>query len=78
VRQPKPPLLIRRARRGRQPGSSSATRATRLLDLKTSAKLVLTIKDLWQVLGYALLDFDDDYGLDSAAIFSARHAYLAT
>ncbi|MGH3276004.1 MAG: hypothetical protein ACRDNZ_16970, partial [Streptosporangiaceae bacterium] len=49
-----------------------------LLDLKTSAKLTLTIKDLWQALGYALLDFDDDYGLDSAAIFSARYAYLAT
>ncbi len=49
-----------------------------LLELKTSAKLTLAVKDLWQVIGYALLDFDDEYHLDSVGIFSARYAYLAT
>jgi hypothetical protein len=29
-----------------------------LLELKTSAKLTLAIEDLFQVIGYALLDFD--------------------
>jgi hypothetical protein len=49
-----------------------------LLDLKTSAKLSLGITDLFQVIGYALLDFDDEYKLDELGIFSARYAYLAT
>ncbi|HUY49790.1 MAG TPA: hypothetical protein VMV92_29420 [Streptosporangiaceae bacterium] len=49
-----------------------------LLELKTSAKLTLAVKDLFQVIGYALLDFDDAYHLDSVGIFSARYAYLAT
>jgi hypothetical protein len=49
-----------------------------LLELKTSAKLSLALKDLFQVIGYALLDFDDEYKLTEVAIFSARYAYLAT
>ena len=49
-----------------------------LLELKTSVKLTLAVKDLWQVIGYALLDFDDEYHLESVGIFSARYAYLAT
>jgi hypothetical protein len=49
-----------------------------LLELKTSAKLTLAVKDLFQVIGYALLDFDDEYKLTEVAIFSARYAYLAT
>ena len=49
-----------------------------LLELKTSGKLTLAVKDLWQVIGYALLDFDDEYHLESVGIFSARYAYLAT
>jgi hypothetical protein len=49
-----------------------------LLELKTSAKLTLAVKDVFQVIGYALLDFDDDYKLADVAIFSARYAYLAT
>ena len=49
-----------------------------LVDLKTSAKLTLTVNDLFQVIGYALLDFDDDYKLTELGIFSARYAYLAT
>ncbi len=49
-----------------------------LLELKTSAKLTLAVKDLFQVIGYALLDFDDEYNLAEVGIFSARYAYLAT
>jgi hypothetical protein len=50
-----------------------------LLDLKTSAKkLSLPVTDILEVIGYALLDFDDEYGLSTVGIFSARYAYLAT
>lgn len=50
-----------------------------LIDLKTSAKKPsLGVTDLLQVIGYALLDFDDEYRLDALGIFSARYAYLAT
>jgi hypothetical protein len=49
-----------------------------LLELKTSAKLTLALKDLFQVVGYALLDFDDEYKLTELGIFSARYAYLVT
>jgi hypothetical protein len=49
-----------------------------LLELKTSAKLTLALKDLFQVVGYALLDFDDEYKLTEVGVFSARYAYLAT
>jgi hypothetical protein len=30
------------------------------------------------VIGYALLDFDDEFGINEVGIFSARYAYLAT
>lgn len=50
-----------------------------LIDLKTSAKKPsLGVTDLLQVIGYALLDFDDEYRVDALGIFSARYAYLAT
>jgi hypothetical protein len=50
-----------------------------LIDLKTSAKKPsLAVTDLLQVIGYALLDFDDEYHLNALGIFSARYAYLAT
>jgi len=50
-----------------------------LLDLKTSAKKPsLAVTDLLQVIGYALLDFDDEYRLDALGIFSARYSYLMT
>jgi hypothetical protein len=49
-----------------------------LLDLKTSKKLTLGVKDVLQVIGYALLDFDDEFGINEVGIFSARYAYLAT
>jgi hypothetical protein len=49
-----------------------------LLGLKTSAKLSLSITDLLQVIGDALLDFDDDYRVMELGIFTARYGYLAS
>jgi hypothetical protein len=49
-----------------------------LLDLKTESKLSLGITTLWQVIGYALLDFDDAYQLSEVGTFAARYCYLAT
>jgi hypothetical protein len=50
-----------------------------LLDLKTSAaKPSLARGDMFQVIGYALLDFDDAYQLTHLGIVSARYAYLTT
>ena len=49
-----------------------------LLDLKTDSKLSLSVTTMFQVIGYALLDFDDTYQLTEAGTFSARYAYLAT
>jgi hypothetical protein len=49
-----------------------------LLDLKTDSKLSLGVTTMFQVIGYALLDFDDAYQLTHVGISSARHAYLAT
>jgi hypothetical protein len=49
-----------------------------LLDLKTDSKLSLGVTTMFQVIGYALLDFYDAYQLTEAATFSARYAYLAT
>jgi hypothetical protein len=50
-----------------------------LLDLKTSAKKPsLGVADLFQLIGYALLDYDDEFSIGSVGIFSARYAYLAT
>jgi hypothetical protein len=50
-----------------------------LLELKTTAKRPsLGVVDLFQVIGYTLLDFDDEFTIDSVAIFNARHAYPAT
>ena len=49
-----------------------------LLDLKTDSKLSLGVTTMFQVIGYALLDFDDAYQLTEAGTFSVRYAYLAT
>jgi len=50
-----------------------------LLDLKTSAaKPSLARTDMFQVIGYALLDFEDAYRLTHLGIISARYAYLTT
>jgi hypothetical protein len=49
-----------------------------LLDLKTDSKFSLGVTVMFQVIGYALLDFDDVYRLTELGIFSARYAHLAT
>lgn len=50
-----------------------------LVELKTTAKrLSLGVVDLFQVIGYALLDFDDEFSIDTVGIFSARYGHLAT
>ena len=48
-----------------------------LIELKTSSKLSLGVTTIFQIVGYALLDFDDAYQLTEVGLFSARHAYLA-
>jgi hypothetical protein len=47
-----------------------------LLELKTRLKLELQQRHLHQLVAYALLDFDDLYGISDLAMFSARHASL--
>lgn len=58
-----------------------------LLEIKTSQgtrrpdgtrRAVLDKLDLLQLIGYALLDFNDDYQITELGIFAARFAYLAT
>lgn len=49
-----------------------------LLELKTSSKLSLTVTDMLQVIGYALLDFEDAYRLDTVGLFNARYSHLVT
>jgi len=49
-----------------------------LLDLKTDSKFSLGVAVMFQVIGYALLDFDDAYRLTELGIFSARYAHLTT
>jgi hypothetical protein len=50
-----------------------------LIDLKTiSAKPSLGIQEAFQVIGSALLDFEDLYQLTEVGIFSARYSYLST
>ncbi len=49
-----------------------------LLDLKTTSKTGLDGKDMYQLIAYALMDWDDEYRLEEIAIFAARFGYLAT
>jgi hypothetical protein len=49
-----------------------------LLDLKTSAQFALPPTDLYQVIGYTLLDFNDEFGVNRLGIFSARYGHLTT
>lgn len=49
-----------------------------LLELKTSSKKpALSRGDAFQLIGYALLDFNNAYRLDAVALFSARYGHLA-
>jgi hypothetical protein len=49
-----------------------------LLELKTSKTFSLALSDMLEVVGYALLDFEDLYRIDTIGIFNARYANLAT
>lgn len=48
--------------------------ASALVEIKTRLKLEMQQRHLHQVVGYALLDYDDVYGISEIATFSARHA----
>ena len=45
---------------------------TSLIDVKTTVDPKVTRDGLWQILGYALLDFSDAYSLDTAGFYFAR------
>lgn len=50
-----------------------------LLEVKTTAKKPsLGVTDLFQLLGYALLDYDDEFGISALGLFSARYGYQST
>jgi hypothetical protein len=50
-----------------------------LLELKTTGKRPsLGVTDLFQVIGYTLLDFADEFSIDTVGIFNARYAHLTT
>jgi hypothetical protein len=49
------------------------------VDLKTTAvQPSLGVREIFQIIGYAFLDFDDVYQLTEVGILSARYAYLST
>lgn len=49
-----------------------------LVEIKTTIHRRPPPRDVFQMLGYVLLDFDDRYGLDEIAYWSARHAAIVT
>jgi hypothetical protein len=60
-------------------GDADLIAAGLLLELKVSAKAAsLSVTDAWQMIGYALMDYTDEFGITTVARFSARYAYLAT
>lgn len=49
-----------------------------LLDLKTTTKPGLALIDMLQLIGYVLLDFEDEFSLDAVALFNARYGHMAS
>ena len=45
---------------------------TSLIDVKTTVDPKVARDGLWQILGYALLDYSDAYGIDAAGFYFAR------
>jgi hypothetical protein len=45
----------------------------RLLDIKTKSKGDITKTDFWQILGYVLSDFSDEYGIIEVGFYLSRH-----
>jgi hypothetical protein len=60
------------------PGDGDLIAGNLLLDLKTSIKNALDGKDVYQLLTYLLMDWDNEYDLSEVGIFNARYGYLAT
>jgi len=51
---------------------------TTMVEIKATGAADLRLRDAQQVIGYALLDFDDIYTLSRAALLSARYGRLVT
>ena len=47
-----------------------------LIDAKTTVKWEINLEWLWQVLGYALLDYSDRYGINGVGLYMARQGIL--
>lgn len=59
------------------PGDADLIAGGLLTELKTTIKKPsLGVTDLWQILGYVFMDYDDSFGITDVALFSARYAYL--
>ncbi|MGH9108566.1 MAG: hypothetical protein ACRDY3_03705 [Acidimicrobiales bacterium] len=43
-----------------------------------SRTCVLAKGDIHEAVGYALLDFDDRYGVEEVAVFNARYGYFVS
>lgn len=60
------------------PGDADLVAGGLLVELKTTAKKPsLAVTDLWQILGYVLMDYADEFAITDVALFSARYGYLA-
>jgi hypothetical protein len=59
------------------PGDADLIAGGLLTELKTIKKPSLGVTDLWQVLGYAVMDYVDEFGITDVAVFSGRYGYLA-
>jgi hypothetical protein len=60
------------------PGDADLIAGGLLIELKTgSKKPSLGVTDLWQMLGYVLMDYADEFAMADVALFSARYGYLA-
>jgi hypothetical protein len=60
------------------PGDADLIAGGLLAELKTTAsKPSLAVTDLWQILGYVLMDWEDEFAITDVALFSARYGYLA-
>ena len=60
------------------PGDADLIAGGLLIELKTvSKKPSLGVTDLWQMLGYVLMDYADEFAITDVALFSARYGYLA-
>ncbi|HAW11449.1 MAG TPA: hypothetical protein DCX12_10420 [Chloroflexi bacterium] len=61
------------------PADADLIAAGLLLDLKTGrSRPALNIVDALQLIGYTLLDFEDEFAIRAVGIFSARYGYLRT